>query len=45
MAILWMPELERDLNISKTTRLYAINMAYGVALINDAPSVKIVSKA
>lgn len=45
MAILWMPELERDLNISKTTRLYAINFAYGVALINDAPSVKIISKA
>ncbi len=45
MAILWMPELERDLNIAKTTRLYAINMAYGVMLANDAPTVKIVSKA
>lgn len=45
LAILWMPELERDLNIAKTTRLYAINMAYGAALINDAPTVKITSKA
>lgn len=45
MAILWMPELDKELNVAKTTRLYAINMAYGVALINDAPTIKVVSKA
>jgi len=45
MAVIWMPELDKELNVAKSTRLYAINMCYGVALINDAPSVKIVTDA
>jgi hypothetical protein len=45
IALLWMPELDRDLDVSKSTRLYAINACWGAGLINDGPSVKIVTDA
>jgi len=45
IAILWMPELDKELNVALSTRLYAINACWGAGLINDAPSVKIVTDA
>lgn len=45
VAILWMPELDKELNVAKSTRLYAVNFCYGAGLINDNNSVKLVTDA
>ncbi len=45
IVVLWMPELDKELNVAKSTRLYAINACWGSGLINDGPSVKLVTDA
>jgi hypothetical protein len=45
IVVLWMPELDKELNVAKSTRLYAINACWGAGLINDGPSVKLVTDA
>lgn len=45
IVVLWMPELDKELNVAKSTRLYAINACWGAGLINDGVSVKLVTDA
>jgi hypothetical protein len=45
IVLLWAPEMDKELDVAKSSRLYAVNMAYGVGLINDGGTVKLVTDA
>jgi hypothetical protein len=45
VVVLWMPEMDKEINVTASTRLYAINACWGVGLINDGVTVKLVTDA